>query len=143
MLNPLNECHLLALHFVFKSCTNRALGQFKEGWNHHPIRTERSLSPHQLFVAGMLRLQNSGLVALDFYEDVDEDYGVDEDGLVPDESEGGVEIPDVKFALTVEHMGMLMDRIDPLDASDSFGIDLYQQVLEFVYDVVADLYGVQ
>ena len=93
MLNPLNEQHHFALHFVFKPRINRALQQFKEGWNHHPIRTERGLSPHQLFISGTLRLQNSGLVAMDFFEDVDEDYGIDEDGLVPDASEGGVEIP--------------------------------------------------
>ena len=82
---------------------------------------------------------------MDFFEDVDEDYGIDEDGLVPDESEGGVEIPDIVFALALEHMTMLMDRIDPLAASDSFGINLYQQTLEFVYNTVSahpEIYGV-
>ena len=143
MLNPLDEQHLFALHFIFKPRINRALQQFKEGWNHHPIRTEQGLSSHQLFVSGTLRLHNSRLVAMDFFEDVDEDYDIDADGLVPDESEGGVEIPDM-FALTVEHMAMLMDRVDPLADSDSFGMDLYHQTLEFVFDIMSshsDVYG--
>ena len=55
---------------------------------------------------------------MDFFEDVNEDYSIDEDGLVPDESEGGVEIPDIVFALTIEHMAMLMDRVDPLADSE-------------------------
>ena len=122
---------------------NRALEQFEEGWNHHPIRTERGLSPHQLFVAGTLRLRNSGLIALDFFDDVNEDYGLDEDGLTS-ESGGGVEVPDIRFTVTVQHMSMLLDQVDPLAASDSFGIDLYRQTLEFVADVVGsnpNVYG--
>ena len=129
MLNALNEHHLFALHFVFKPRINKALEEFKEGWNHHPIRTERGLSPHQLFVAGTLRLRNSGLIALDFFDDIDEDYGLDEDGLMS-ESDSGVDIPDVRFSLTVQHMSMtgllvgylhdilykicVVSRVDPL-----------------------------
>ena len=100
-------------------------------------------SPHQLFVAGTLRLCNSGLIAVDFLDDVNEDYGLDEDGPTS-ESDGGVELPDVRFSLTVQHMSMLLDRVDPLAASDSFGIDLYHQTLEFIADVVGsntNVYG--
>ena len=111
------------------------MDEFKEGWNHHPIRTEHGLSPHQLYVAGTLRLRNSGLIAVDFFDDVDEDYGFDEDGLTS-ESDSGVEVPDVRFSLTVEHMGMLLDRIDPLAPSDSFVINLYRQTLQFIADIV-------
>ena len=120
---------------MFKPRINRALEQFK-GWNHHPIRTERGLSPHQLFVAGTLRLRNSGLIALDFFffYAVNKDYGLDEDGLTS-ESGGVVKVPDIRFTLTVQHMSMLLDQVDPLAASDSFGIDLYCQTLEFVADV--------
>ena len=94
-------------------------------------------------VAGTLRLRNSGPIALDFFDDVNEDYGLDEDGLTS-ESGGGVEVPDIRFTLTVQHMSMLLDQVDPLAASDSFGIDLYRQTLEFVADVVGsnpNVYG--
>ena len=52
--------------------------------------------------------------------------------------------PDIVFALTVEHMAILMDRVDPLADSDSFGMDLYHQSLEFVLDIMSshpDVYG--
>ena len=43
---------------------------------------------------GALQLQQSGLVALDFFEQISEDYGVIVDGLVADESSAeGVPIP--------------------------------------------------
>ena len=51
--------------------------------------------------------------------------------------DGGVEVPDVRFSLTVQHMSMVLDRVDPLAASDSLGIDLYHQLLEFIADDVA------
>lgn len=45
----------------------------------HGIRTENNKSPLQLFHAGALRLQHSGLVAMDLFQPVDEEYGVDPD----------------------------------------------------------------
>ena len=48
------------------------------------------------------------------------------------------------FALTNEYIAMLMDRVDPLADSDSFGMDLYHQTLEFGFDIMSsysDVYG--
>lgn len=39
LLDPMNEKHLYALHYVFIPRINRALSEFRHGWNHHPIRT--------------------------------------------------------------------------------------------------------
>ena len=50
------------------------------------------MSPNQLFTTGALRLQRSQLIVVDFFDQVDEDYGIDEDGPTPDDSEG-VTIP--------------------------------------------------
>ena len=61
-------------------------------------------------VAGTLRLRNSGLIALDFFDDVNRS---DEDGLTS-ESDVGVEVPDVRFMLTVQHMSMLLYQVDTL-----------------------------
>ena len=58
---------------------NKSLEAFKNGWNMHGIRTENNKSPLQLFHAGALRLQHSGLVAMDLFQPVDEEYGVDPD----------------------------------------------------------------
>lgn len=57
-------------------------------------------SPHQLFVQGALALR-SGLVAMDFFDQVGEDYGVKEEGLNTDEE--GVHIPTCQFQLRDDH----------------------------------------
>ena len=130
LLDPLNEAHLAALHYVFKPRINRALKHFREGWNSHPVRTAHNRSPHQLFVSGALRLRQSGLVALDFFEGVDERYGVAEEGLATDVDATSVEVPENTFHLDDEHFEELRQRVDPLSESNSYGIDLYLQTLD-------------
>ena len=46
---------------------NQALMHFQESWNHHPVSTERGMSPNQLFTSGALRLRYSGLAAVNFF----------------------------------------------------------------------------
>ena len=72
VLDPNNELNIYALQYVYIPRINQALTAFKEGWNNHGIRTEQGQSPYQLYVAGSLRLQLSGLVAMDVFSDVDE-----------------------------------------------------------------------
>ena len=83
LLNPLNELHLFSLHFVFLPRINRSLDAFRDGWNQHGIRTEGNHSPLQLFHSGILRLQNSGLEAMDLFNIVGEDYGLDSEAPYP------------------------------------------------------------
>ena len=78
LLDPLNEIHLYALHYVYLPRIGHALDIFREGWNHHSIRTENNLTPHQLYARGTLSMHLSGLSALDFLDEVDDTYGVDD-----------------------------------------------------------------
>ena len=137
LLDPLNEAHLAAINYVFKPRINQALQHFKEGWNSHRIRTAHNRSPHQLFVSGALRLRQSGLVALDFFDGVDESYGVTEEGLSTDNDAFQVEIPENTFRLEDEHFDQLRRQIDPLSQSDNYGIDLYLQTLDFFRLLIA------
>ena len=58
------------------------------------MRTANHKSPLQLFTAGLLLLQNSQLSALDFFDNVDELYGIDSQGPVSVASDrSGIEIP--------------------------------------------------
>ena len=66
-LEPLNPVHRFCLQYVYKPRINQALGVFCEGWNHHGIRTSSHLSPHQLFVRGVLYLHSSGLTAMIYW----------------------------------------------------------------------------
>ncbi len=131
LLDPLNEAHLAAINYIFKPRINQALRHFKEGWNSHRIRTAHNHSPHQLFVSGALRLRQSGLIALDFFDGVNELYGVTEEGLSTDDDTFSVEIPENTFHLEDDHFEELRRQIDPLSQSNNYGIDLYLQTLDF------------
>ena len=131
-LDPLNEQHLYALHYVFVPRINRALNEFTNAWNHHSIRSAHQKSPHQLFTAGMLLLQHSQHTAMDFFTAVDEHYGVDDDGPEPDLEASGVEVPQLNYQIGAHDLHRLKDTVDPLTVSDNFGIDLYHNALQFI-----------
>ena len=137
LLNPDDDVHLFALHYVYIPRINQALLCFKDGWNNHGIRTEHNQSPNQLFVAGALRLRQSGLTALDFFDRVSDNYGVEDDGLPGDDSSDGVAIPEVTFALPNEHLQLLQQNVNPLDNSDNHGIELYERTLDSIYNIVS------
>ena len=126
-----------ALHYVYKPRIQRSLDQFKDGWNNHNIRTEHNRTPHQLFVYGALMLQRSGLVALDFFETVGDNYGIDEAGFATDDdtSSGTIDISRIEFELSTQHYSQLTASIDPLENSSNFGIDLFQQTLQYINSV--------
>ncbi len=132
MLDPLNEMHLYAVHYVFIPRINRSLLEFMHGWNHHPIRTAHHRSPHQLFTAGALLLQHSQLSALDFFHHVDDHYGVDEDGPIPAEEDTGIVIPEINFQVGEERFARLRQNVDPCAPSENYGMDLYEQTLQCI-----------
>ena len=140
-LDPVNERDLYALHYVFLPRINKSLRAFEEGWNHHhSIRTEHNRTPNQLFTFGALQLQQSGLVAMDFFEQVAENYGVIEDGLATDESSTeGVPIPRSTVELSEEHFQQLKNLVNPLSESTDYGIDLYQEVTMYMYYIISHI----
>ena len=138
LLDPLNHKHLFALHYVYKPRIQRSLDRFKDGWNNHNIRTEHNRTPYQLFVHGALMLQRSGLVALDFFESVSDNYGIDEAGFATDDTSSGTaesDISRIEFELSTQHHSQLTASIDPLQNSNNFGTDLYQQTLQYINSV--------
>jgi len=66
----------------------------------------------------MLQLKNSGLTAMDFFDIVDEDYGAEEDGLVPEDE---VEVPQNTLQLS-EQLSQLQQA---LSDSEDYGISIY------------------
>ena len=134
LLNPITEEHLLALHYIFLPRINRALKQFQAAWNDHGVRTERGQTPNQLFTAGALRLRNSGLPALDFFQTVPEDYGYEEEGTAPiEDDEGGIEVRPLRIRLTGDQISELQANINPLENSDDYGISLYLGTLQIIH----------
>ena len=59
-LDVSNELHLACLHYVFLPRINQHLEKFCEGWNNHPLSTEKNMSPNQLWIHGLHRIVGSG-----------------------------------------------------------------------------------
>lgn len=131
LLDPLNEVHLFSLHYVYLPQINRAIDHFKNAWNNHGIRTEKGKTPQQLFITGALQLRESGLTALDYLDEVSEEYGIAEEGLASN-SDDRVEVPAVNIQLAEEDLTELQQSIDPLSDDGDFGINLYERTVQFV-----------
>lgn len=59
ILDPANEVHLFALHYVYLPRIQRNLDLFTVGHNRGPLSTEHNASPEQLFIQGMLSVADS------------------------------------------------------------------------------------
>lgn len=71
VMDPTNEIHLFALHFVFLPRINKNLKQFWEGHNRGPISSEHNSSPEQLWVRGILsNANNNRRTAIEFSSQV-------------------------------------------------------------------------
>ena len=132
LLDPLNEYHLWALHFVFIPRINKSLNEFTQSWNNHPIRTTGHKSPNQLFIAGAILLQNSQMAGLDFFHQVDEYYGIDPNGPIPTDSDAHVGVPESPLHFSDSDLSSLRQTVDPCAPSDNHAIDLYEQTLEII-----------
>ena len=64
---------------------------------------------------------------MNFAEQVDESYGVEEDGLVGDESQ--VNVPESLFELHRQHYERLCLQINPLSSSENYGMKEWQERL--------------
>jgi hypothetical protein len=135
LLDPLDEEQLYALHYVYLPRINRSLNVFREAWNHHKIRTAHNKSPEQLFAAGLLQLQHSQLTAMDYFDSVDDSYGIDDDNPEPVDNEGTVVVPQLNFRLQPTDLQALIQQVDPLSVSSEYGIELYEQTVQFIHQL--------
>lgn len=131
LLNPLEPNHLYALHYVFIPRINRAISEFVDGWNRHPVGTCGGLSHLQLYTKEMVRLRQTDLRSFDYFLPVTETYGVMTEEYSP-ESSNTVVIPPIDVHVSEETVETLKSNVDPLRASDFYGVDLYQLALNIV-----------
>ncbi|KAI7802412.1 hypothetical protein IRJ41_009399 [Triplophysa rosa] len=157
IIDPANELHIWALHYVYLPRINMDLRVFCRRWNNHGLRTEGFSTPVQLFVRACLRLQNRPLRAI---------QGVFEGPFNTPELEGSVlpqrpdlpsaqerdtpeyhnaeplwrediHVPESLLDLNEGHVHQLQSLVDPLDVSrDSMGVDLLQMTIMFLQSVV-------
>ena len=55
---------------------------------------------------------------------------------INEEDDEGAPVPESDFTLQEDHLDELRSIVDPLAQSDSYGVDLYQNTLDFVYDKI-------
>ena len=132
LLDVLNELHLFSLHYVYLPRINNSLQSFQDGWNHHGIRTAGHKSPQQLFLEGFLRLCASGVVSLDFFVNVNDDYGVSNDDPTPQRENSSVTVPDSRIAIPTDVLQNLQNHVNPLQECDDYGIELYLSTVHFL-----------
>ena len=130
LLDPLDDTHLFALHYVYKPRINQSLDTFCKAWNNHPLRTSNNKSPIQLYTVGMITIRKNGIAALDYYCPVDNNYGVGELGLSCNFSH--VTVPGTT-PVTDSNLENLPTIINPLRTSSSCGIDIYKEVLSYLF----------
>ena len=137
-LNTTNENHLFALKVAYLPLINEALEQLTLAWNSHALSTEHNLSPRQLWVQGMLNSANSGYTAAQSVFNGDQinwnEYGIDEDGPVPEEQTNyAVEVPVPPFSLTEQELQQLEHaRSTARGSGDLDGIVAFFSVLHLV-----------
>jgi hypothetical protein len=132
LLDPLSEHHLWALHYVFIPRISRSLREFTNSWNHHPLRTANHKSPFQLFTSGILMQSNFQVEAFDFDENVNDLYGIDHDGPLVSDVDNEVHIPQSSLRFFTRDIATLRGVVNPLSPSDNYGIDLYEQTVQYI-----------
>ena len=129
-----NPIHLFCLHYVFLPRINDALKEWMYSHNHHPLSTERSWSPNQIWLNGMINPCNPlAQGEADDYPDELGSYGDDSDYSPFDESDNNVQVfPPNVGDRNQDLITQLERNVNPLQDSNSFGIDIYSNALELV-----------
>lgn len=127
LLDPLDEQHLFALHFAYLPRINASLSEFREQWNHHGLKTSGHQSPLTLWQTNMICTpDDSPLVNF-------EDYGIDNDGPVPEViSDNNVIVPNSTVELTEEQLHYLSSNVDPVSDDGNHGINNFLNALDIV-----------
>ena len=126
LLDRLDEQHLFALHFVYLPRINASLSEFREQWNHHGLRTSGHQSPLTLWQRSMICTPYaSPLVSF-------EDYGIDNDGPVPEVISDNAIVPNSTVEPTEEQLHYLSSNVDPVGDYGNHGINNFLNALDIV-----------
>ena len=81
-------------------------------------------------------LQNSQLAALDFFENVGEEYGIDPEGPLPsahlESTANDISVPSSRLKFSDVDLTALHQTVNPNAVSENYGIDLYERTLNFI-----------
>lgn len=98
-LDPLNECHLFSLHYIYVPRLNRELNEMSGSWNNHPIDTQGNRSPRYMWHFGLHASANSDYLAVEsvFDEQQMNEFGTGGGPPVDYNTDNDVQIPEVSL----------------------------------------------
>ena len=135
ILDPLDEFHIAALHYVYMARINEKLSIWRHAWANHRMRTVK-MSPLKLWVSG--QMQSPVGVEL---EDADLEYygveGIIEDATVPANNDGGRPIFAAPYLMRDELLDHLNFSVPENLFSENHGITMYVRVVQEIADFLA------
>jgi len=128
-LDPLNEIHLAALHYVYLPVINEKLKVWSSAWSRHRMRTTRS-SPIRMWVSG--QLQNP--LGIELVGSAIQEYGVE--GIIDDdredESESRPILQSLSTSLTNECKRQLDSQVPSTWSSENYGVEHFLKAAEII-----------
>ncbi|CAB4021549.1 Hypothetical predicted protein [Paramuricea clavata] len=128
LLNPDSECELFILHYVFLPRINRSLIELVNVWNNHPLSTAGNRSPLQLWHSAINAMTNSDYHAIEGVFAAPQDwneYGIGGGPPPSCDTDNNVQVPEVNFEPTEQHIQQLQEHINPLYDDGNHGINVY------------------
>jgi hypothetical protein len=136
LLDVDNEIDLFCLHMVYIPVINKALHEFQEAYNNHPLSSARNWTPGQLWCNSILELQNRQSAHIqEILQNGDiNNYGIDPHGPIPEEDgTEGVVVSRTPVPVHGNDLAMVYNIINNGDTTDNFSIPIYSTVRRFVY----------
>jgi hypothetical protein len=136
-----NEADLFALHYVYIPRINKSLVEFKNAYNHHPLRTERNWTPWQIWTNGMLNEANtnqSGVQTVIEGHSLPHDfttYGIDPlERQVTPNHEAEIVVADIQLQLPHGLLCSLEDVARVHARDNDFGIAFYYAARDIIHE---------
>ncbi|XP_034005839.1 uncharacterized protein LOC117497916 isoform X1 [Trematomus bernacchii] len=117
---------LFCVHYIILPRLQMDLGIFTEGWNHHPLSTERNQCPEQLWQLGLMQT-NIDQPESPEEPDVDWEIAADHDG----EEDAGIVVPEFDCPLSPEDITELQSVFQQIDPNTPVK-ELYLLCREYV-----------
>jgi hypothetical protein len=139
LLDPLNELHLFALHYIYIPRINKCLQEFKSQWKNHPLSSERNRTPLQLFTSGVIENQQSGYSGVQSILDAGytPNYEFDPSGpLSVEVDDYQVVVPETNIQISSEQMTNLANQCNPLQEDGTNGQNTYLQCLAILNSMI-------
>jgi len=114
------ELQLHALQHVYQPRINNSLDDFQVAWNNRPLSSPSSLTPLQLWTAGMLENRGTN------HQPIQEMFSA---AVIADFTDQESENSEGTSAESV-HFEELRRHVNPMQPSEVWGIDLYTHALE-------------